>query len=89
MANKRRKESPGDLSDDEGEPTIADLYKLMLKQGGELTKLNESARNHQSELARMNDTLEVNMKEISIIKADTTKLKTDVSVINSDVHMLR
>jgi hypothetical protein len=91
---KRRKNSstPNNSAvddEDNDDPSIADVYKLMVQQGKQLAEMNTSTKSLKEELERMNEVLQANVKEVAVVKADTTKLQSDVSVINSDIHELR
>lgn len=98
MPNKRRKQSSpnnstDDLEVDEDKASLSDLCKMLKNQDKKLDKkldkLSEICEDHRDDLQQLHDLVADNMKELNAVKADTTKLKTNVAAINSDLLELR
>jgi hypothetical protein len=95
---KRKKTSPNTSRTDEGgaggsggpdEPTILDLYNLMLDQGKQLSQMSKDYENLNARLAVIDEKLTASQEEIKSLKQENQVLKNHVTALQLDVNELK
>jgi hypothetical protein len=87
---KRKKISPNTSRDDDNEePTMLDLYKLLKKQDTKLEKITKDNENLAARLLAIEEKLTAGQKEIEDLKRENLTIRKQVVTLQLDINEIK